>query len=71
MVTHKDKCNAPICQDCNSDTLVWYAGEEVCSKSPYTKWQKKQLMINKSFKKGEFKNFETPLTCLDLKTRSI
>lgn len=71
MSKHFQNCNAPICQECNDDNLVWYAGEEVCNKRPLTIWQKKQLVINKSLKKGEFKNGDMPFTCLDLKTRSI
>lgn len=73
--SHEMICNAPICAgDTNPDyrkNVIWYAGEEVCQKSPYTKFQRKQLDINKCVKLGKFKNLEVAFTALDLETRSI
>ena len=72
---HHLHCNAPICQ--NDDNLnwkndtVWYAGEPVCMKSPYQKFQQKQKDINKWVAKGKFRNMDIPYTAHDLETKLI
>ena len=71
MTNHSLLCNAPICQDSCSPNLVWYAGEKVCAKKPYTKWQKKQSMINNWIKKHPFKDMERAYNTLDLNNLSI
>lgn len=71
MTKHESVCEAPICQDSQSNDLVWYAGEKICLKSPYQRFQVKQNIINRELKKGSFKQLETPYTTLDLKIRSI
>lgn len=72
---HYLECNAPICQDSIEpdfkNETIWYAGEEVCQKSPYQKFQKKQIDINKGVKAGTFRNTDVPLTAHDLETRLI
>lgn len=71
MNSHFLKCNAPICQDCNDNNIIWYAGEEVCNKKPYTQWQKKQLDINKYIKKHTYRYIDMPRRVPDLKKLSI
>lgn len=72
---HYENCNAPICQDDPNpnwrDETIWYAGEKVCTKEPFAKFQKKQLAINKEVAKGTFRNTDEPYTAIDLETRSI
>lgn len=72
---HIDICDAPICvDDINKnykDEVVWYAGEKVCTQTPHTKFQKKQLDINKWVAKGKFKNTDTAYTAHELETRLI
>lgn len=72
---HNQNCNAPICAGDKTENwkhnVVWYAGEEVCQKVPFTKFQKKQIDINKWVKKGMFKNIDVPYTAHELETRSI
>ena len=70
MSKHFEDCSAPICQEMDSDNVVWYPGEEVCLKKPYNKVQKKQLLINRELSRGTFRHSDTPLTGLDLKNRS-
>jgi len=72
MTKHQSNCLAPICQDDCSDDLVWYAGEPICKKTPYTLWQKKQKIINDYLKKGNtLKCQEEPLNVRLLKERSF
>lgn len=71
MTKHELTCTAPICFDNPSDELVWYAGEEVCTKKPNNKTQKKQLLVNRSLLKGEYKLVDKPYTLHDLKTRAV
>jgi hypothetical protein len=75
MIKHFLLCEAPICQDDQNPNykmeVIWYAGEKVCLMSPYQKFQKKQIDINKCVKKGIFKNLDVPYTAHDLETRSI
>ncbi len=70
-----ETCSAPICRDDRNphykEEVVWYAGEPVCTQTPYTKYQKKQLAINKEVKTGKFKLTTIPLTAHYLETRSI
>jgi hypothetical protein len=74
-MTHREQCNAPICKDDNNpkfkDEVLWFAGEEVCTQTPYSKFQKKQLDINKWVAKGKFKNMDEPYTAHQLETRCI
>ena len=67
---HNLNCEAAICQgDPNPNyrqEVSWYPGEKVCLKSPYEKFQKKQLDINKWVAKGKFRNIDTPYTANDL-----
>jgi hypothetical protein len=72
---HHENCNTPICAgDFDRDykqNVVWYAGEAVCQKSPYAKFQKKQIVINNEVKKGTFKHLDEPYNAHLLETRSI
>lgn len=72
---HHLDCEAPICAgDPNPNykkEVIWYAGEKICQKTPYTKFQRKQANINKWVARGKFKNLEVAFTALDLETRSI
>ena len=60
---HYLNCEAPICaneigyadQPDWKKEVLWYAGEPVCGKKPFTKWQKRQAHINRWHVKGEFK----------------
>lgn len=71
MSKHLEVCEAPICQESFEDDFVWYPGEKICIKKPFTMWQKKQMAINREVIKGTFKHIETALTGHDLKHRSI
>jgi len=72
---HNLVCNAPICAgDTNPDykkEVYWYAGEEVCQRTPYEKFQKKQIDINKWVDKGKFRNTEEAFNAFDLENRLI
>lgn len=72
---HHLECKAPICvEDSNPNykkEVIWRPGELVCQKTPYQKFQKKQLEINELLKKGEFKNMEFSYTANDLETYAI
>lgn len=72
---HYLNCEAAICQDNPNPTYVneaiWYPGELVCSKSPYQKFQQKQIDINKWVAKGKFKNIDIPYTAYDLETKLL
>lgn len=72
---HQKVCNASIC-NCDQNKnykkeVVWYPGEEVCQKTPYTKFQKKQLEINRDVKSGHFKHLDRCYTAHELETTSI
>ena len=62
--SHWEHCDAPICADegaydCNPDwknEVIWYPGEAVCERKPYTEWQRRQAQINRWFKQGIFKH---------------
>lgn len=72
---HYLRCEAPICNDDPNLNykmkVIWYAGEKICLRGPYKKFQKKQREINKLVAKGKFKNVDVPYTAHDLETRSI
>ncbi len=72
---HELICNAPICAgDSNPNfkkEVFWYGGEEICQRTPYEKFQKKQVAINKEVKSGHFRNTEEAFNAFDLETRSI
>ena len=71
---HHLECEAPICAlDPNPNykhEVLWYAGEAVCAKSPFQKFQSKQATINRELKRGTFRN-ENAFTAHELETRSI
>lgn len=60
---HWQDCKASICADerCYvgqpkwKSEIPWYPGEPFCTRSPYTKWQKRQAKINRWHAKGEFR----------------
>lgn len=72
---HYLECEAPICKESIEpdfkNEVIWYAGEKICQKTPYDKFQKKQLAINKDVASGHFKKLEEPYTAHDLETKSI
>lgn len=72
---HYEYCNAAICAgDPNLDykeNVVWYAGEEVCQKKPFQKFQRKQSVINQEVKKGTFRNLTESYTADELEHKSI
>ena len=72
---HNLNCSAPICSgDPNhnyKNEVVWYLGESICKKIPYQKFQKIQIEINKSLKRGRFKKVDQALTANDLESSSI
>ena len=72
---HYLECEAPICQDSIEPNFkheaVWFAGEKVCTQSPYQKFQKKQLAINKDVAQGKFRHLDEPYNAHALETRSI
>ena len=72
---HHLTCKAPICAgDPNPNykkEVLWYPGEKVCSKTPYQKFQKKQIDINYWVKQGKFKNVDQTYTANDLETKLI
>jgi len=72
---HYLSCEAPICAgDPNPNykkEVLWYPGEKICQKTPYQKFQKKQIDINYWLKQGKFKNLEKYYTVNDLETKLI
>lgn len=72
---HFENCEGVICTgDPNPDykkEVVWYAGETVCTQTPHTKFQQKQITINKELSKGTFKKVGECWNAFDLETRSI
>ncbi len=68
-------CEAPICIDDQNpnfrNKIVWLPGEKICSKTPYAKFQKKQIEINKLVQENKFKNMDRGYTANDLENRSI
>ena len=75
MENHYLKCEAVICaEDPNpnyQDEVIWFAGEKVCKKGPYKKFQQKQVDINKWLEEGTFRKSEEPYTAYQLEHRSI
>ena len=50
---HFKNCSAALCKEgIYQNEAVWYIGEEVCRKSPFTDWQQKQMLLNKKLKLG-------------------
>lgn len=72
---HYLRCEAPTCQDDPNpnykDEVVWRPGEKVCLKSPYKKFQNRQIDINKFVAKGRFRNIDQAYTANELETRAI
>jgi len=64
MTEHWLICEAPICADERAykdqpgwkHEVLWYPGETVCGRRPFTKWQKRQSRINRWHAKEEFKH---------------
>jgi len=58
-MNHYLDCEAPICKcdpDINFKNIAyWCPGEKVCKKTPYERFQKIQLEINRMVAKGTFK----------------
>ena len=75
MIKHFGYCDSAICQDDPNpnykDEVLWLPGERICTKTPYTKFQRKQVAIQKEVVKGVFKNMDTAYTANDLETKSI
>lgn len=67
---HRLECEAPICAD-DKEHAIWYAGEKICQKTPYSKFQKKQVAINKEVARGTFRHLEEPYNAHALENRSI
>jgi hypothetical protein len=53
---HLQDCSAPVCMDSLDNNIVWWAGEEVCLRRPYSELQKRQIRINKEFEKGRLQD---------------
>ena len=74
MTEHRNRCEAPICADEITDEemeiLIWYPGELVCTRTPRTKWQRQQLIINKFVEKEEFEYTDFYFTANILDGRS-
>jgi len=72
---HHLNCEAPICQEDPNpnykNEVLWYPGEKVCKKSPYEKFQIKQIEINKLVKENKFKDIDKAYTANDLELNSI
>ena len=66
MTNHETVCEAPICQDSSSTDLVWYPGEEVCKKTPFTWFQKKQTNMNNLLNIGKLRHPNVSIKCVDL-----
>ena len=68
-------CEAAICQDDPNPKykkeVVWRPGEIVCKKRPYTKFQLKQLDINRWVARGKFKHLDAAYTAHELETLCI
>lgn len=67
MNKHFESCSAPICAETCDKEALWYPGEEICSKKPLSRFQKKQVNINNLLSIGKYKfNPETSLTYVKL-----
>ena len=66
-IQHWLVCEAPLCADERGyvdilnwrKDVIWYPGELICQRKPFTKWQKRQSLINRWFAKGQFKYGDT------------
>ena len=73
---HWQLCEAPICADesCYKDQpkwkkeVLWYPGERVCQRRPFTKWQKRQAKINRWHEKGLFKHGDSRYFTVEMLT---
>ena len=44
---HFKNCSVALCKEgIYQNEAVWYIGEEVCRKGPFTDWQQKQMLLN-------------------------
>ena len=72
---HNLVCNTPICAgdpDRNFKTeVIWCPGEPVCKQVPHTKFQKKQIEINKLVELNKFRNIDRGYTANELEDNSI
>jgi len=67
---HFENCSAALCKEGKyQKDAIWYVGEEVCRKGPFTDWQKKQLLLNKKLKMGYKLDLELPFTIALLENR--
>ena len=70
---HIKKCPAPLCMSCKKqgwkEDFVWYPGEKICDRKPYTGIQKKQKKINELVKKGDFVHTDRYFTAEMLEDR--
>lgn len=68
-------CEAPICNDDPEpnykDKVIWRAGEIVCKRRPYEKYQLVQLRINRAIKWGRFKDVGKAFTANELEQSSL
>ncbi len=61
MTLHALTCEAPLCAESVERSVVWYAGEPICSLRT-TPWQKSQKRINKLVSHGTYKHLDLPYT---------
>ena len=63
---HREHCDAPICTDDRingwQEHVIWYPGELVCMRKPYTSAQKAQNKVNRMVAKGRFKYMDRAFT---------
>lgn len=64
MSLHALSCEAPLCAQSAERSVVWYAGEPICSL--VTPWQQNQRKINKLVSHGTFKRLDIPYTKQEL-----
>ena len=68
-------CEAPICNDDPEpnykDKVLWRAGEIICTRKPYEKYQLVQIRINKAIKAGKFKDVGKAFTANELERSSL
>ena len=60
-------CKGNICaSDPENELRNWWPGELVCTATPYTKWQRVQIRINKLLLKNKLKNLNSYYFLKDL-----
>jgi hypothetical protein len=58
MDRHLENCSAPICNQSDYKNVIWYVGELICKRKPYTKIQEVQLWINDQLRRKKWKGQE-------------